>query len=455
MMTARRLEVLIVDDDPAIRRQLRGVLEDEGHAVSDADSGERALEAVEESRFDVILLDLQMPGLHGLDVLACLRERTPETAVIVVTGESTLENALRAGQRGAFDFIVKPPDPAHLLAQVLHASRVTGIRGRTGSGDSRAPAPDAQDTLGILGASLAIATLRDHLRRIAPANGRVLITGENGVGKELVAAAIHALSRRADGPFVKLNCAAIPRDLVESELFGHERGAFTGAVQPRKGRFELADGGTLFLDEIGDLSADSQAKLLRTLETGEYERVGGARAQRADVRVVSATNKDLAQAIEAGEFREDLFHRLKVFPVHVPPLRERRGDVALLAAHFLAEFGRAEERPPATLSAEALRLLEEYHWPGNVRELRNLMERAAVLCEGAEVRAEDLAGWLEAAPGGDRGMGLRAEVEKREADAIRRALEQADGNVTQAAAGLGIDRTNLHRKMRKYGIDRR
>jgi DNA-binding NtrC family response regulator len=453
MSTTRRLEVLIVDDDPAIRRQLRGVLEDEGHAANEADTGERALEMIEEKRFDVILLDLQMPGLHGLDALVCMRERAPGTAVIVVTGESTLDNALRAGQRGAFDFIVKPPDPEHLLAQVLQAARVTGIRGRTGA--DAPPRPAAADTLGILGESTAIVTLRDHLRRVGPANGRVLITGENGVGKELVAAAIHALSKRSDGPFVKLNCAAIPKDLVESELFGHERGAFTGAVQPRKGRFELADGGTLFLDEIGDLSADSQAKLLRTLETGEYERVGGARVQRADVRVVSATNKDLARAIEAGEFREDLYHRLKVFPVHLPPLRERRGVVTLLATHFLAEFGRAEERPPATLSAEAARLLEEYHWPGNVRELRNLMERAAVLCEGDEVRAEDLAGWLETDPGADRGVGLRAEVEKREADAIRRALEQADGNVTQAAAGLGIDRTNLHRKMRKYGIDRR
>jgi DNA-binding NtrC family response regulator len=290
---------------------------------------------------------------------------------------------------------------------------------------------------------------------MGPAQSRVLITGENGAGKELVAHALHALSRRAGGPFVKLNCAAIPKDLVESELFGHEKGAFTGALQARAGRLELADGGTLFLDEIGDLSLESQAKLLRAIETGEFERVGGTRTIRVDARIVSATNKDLGAAMEKGDFREDLYYRLNVLRIHVPPLRERRSDVPPMAARFLAAFRDAEGRPPLALSDEAAALLEEYPWPGNVRELRNVMERAAVLCEGGEVRAGDLAAWLESPGGGDRGVGLRAEVERREADAIRKALEQADWNVTQAAAGLGIDRTNLHRKMRKYGIERR
>ncbi len=451
MSDSRRLDVLIVDDDPAIRRQLRGVLEDEGHEVAEADGGDRALELLDERRFDAVLLDLQMPGMHGLDLLVRIRECAPDTAILVVTGASTLEHALKAGQRGAFDFIEKPPDPTYLLSALQQAGEVT--RGRRAEGAARR-APTADD-LGILGASTAIEALREHVRRVAPAQGRVLITGENGSGKELVAHAIHALSKRASGPFVKLNCAAIPKDLVESELFGHERGAFTGALQARKGRFELADGGTLFLDEIGDLSPDAQAKLLRTLESGEFERVGGTSTQRSDVRVVSATNKELAQAIENEEFREDLFYRLNVLPVHVVPLRERRGDAALLAQHFLAAFRAAEGRPPITLSAEASGLLEEYHWPGNVRELRNLMERAAVMCDGAEVRAEDLTGWLEPVPSGDRAVGLRAEVDRRAADAIRRALEQADWNVTQAAAGLGIDRTNLHRKMRKFGIERR
>jgi DNA-binding NtrC family response regulator len=450
MSDGRRLDVLIVDDDPAIRRMMRGVLEDEGHAVVEAEDGERALEALAGQRVDVVLLDLNMPGLPGLEALTRIRETAPDTAVLVVTGESTIENALKAGQRGAFDFIVKPPDPEILLGTIAEAAQVTRGRRRLPEG----PAP-ADDDLGILGASPAVRALREQVRRVAPAQGRVLITGENGAGKELVALAIHALSKRAGGPFVKLNCAAIPKDLVESELFGHERGAFTGALQARAGRLERADGGTLFLDEIGDLSLESQAKLLRALETGEFERVGGTRTLQVDARVVSATNKDLAQAIESGAFREDLFYRLNVLPIHVPPLRERRGDPSLLAARFLAAFREVEGREPIPLSEEALRLIEDYHWPGNVRELKNLMERAAVLCEGSEVRGADLAPWLEAAPSGERGVGLRAEVERREADTIRRALEQADWNVTQAAAGLGIDRTNLHRKMRKYGIERR
>jgi DNA-binding NtrC family response regulator len=451
MNAEARLDVLIVDDDPAIRRQLRGVLEDEGHSVAEADGGDRALETLAERRFHVVLLDLQMPGLHGLDALERIREEAPDVAVIVVTGESTLDYALKAGQRGAFDFVVKPPDPEYLLDAIRQAAAVT--RSRRGAVAPAARTTD--DDLGMLGDSPAMRTLREQVRRVGPAQGRVLITGENGAGKELVAHAIHALSKRADGPFNKLNCAALPKDLVESELFGHEKGSFTGALQARAGRLELADRGTLFLDEIGDLSLEAQAKLLRALETGEFERVGGSRTLHVDVRVVAATNRDLAQAIEAGDFRQDLFYRLNVLPVHVPPLRERPTDVGPLARHFLERSRAAEERSPITLSAEAVTLLEGYHWPGNVRELRNLMERAAVLCEGPDVRPEDLVTWLESPASGDRASGLRAEVERREADAIRRALEQADWNVTQAAAGLGIDRTNLHRKMRKHGIERR
>jgi two-component system nitrogen regulation response regulator NtrX len=283
----------------------------------------------------------------------------------------------------------------------------------------------------------------------------VLITGENGSGKELVAHAIHMMSRRAEGPFIKLNCAAIPKDLVESELFGHEKGAFTGAVQSKKGRLELADGGTLFLDEIGDLSLEAQSKLLRAIETGEVERVGGTRTQTCDVRFVAATNKDLAAAIERGDFRQDLYYRLDVLPLHVPPLRERQSDVPLLAGHFLAQCCAAEGRAPKRIADETMALLEDYHWPGNVRELRNVMERATVLVPGDEIRPEDVAAWLAPPPAGEDPGGLRGEIERREADAIRKALESANWNVTQAASGLGIDRTNLHRKMRKYGIARR
>jgi two-component system nitrogen regulation response regulator NtrX len=444
---------LVVDDDDAIRETLRRVLEHAGHRVAESETGERALTQLEAEPADVVLLDLGMPGMGGLEALERIRDRAPLTAVIVITGEATVQNAHRAGQRGAFDFIEKPPDRDHLLELVAEAARVTRLRRADVPATSKQLVQDSD--LGIIGRSSAIDALRDAIARIGPSQGRALITGENGSGKELVAHALHALSRRASGPFVKMNCAAIPKDLVESELFGHERGAFTGAAQSKKGRFELAHEGTLFLDEIGDLSAEAQAKLLRAIETGDFERVGGTQTLHVDVRVIAATNKNLSEAIETGDFREDLFYRLNVLPLHVPPLRERGADIALLASHFLAHFCQVEGKPAKTLSDEARALLEDYPWPGNVRELRNLMERAAVLVPGAVVGVEDLSPWLEGGPPRGDSVGLRGEIERREADAIRRALEGANWNVTQAAAGLGIDRTNLHRKMRKYGIARR
>ncbi len=442
-----RLEVLVVDDDAATRDSLRRVLEHAGHSVREAADGDQAIAFLDGNRVDAVLLDLNMPGLGGLDVLVRIREIAPDTGVIVVSGEASIANAVQAGQRGAYDFVEKPPDRERLLDVLAEAAQVTRLR-------RSAPELPRSD-LGILGKSPAVDKLVESIRRIAPSQGRVLILGENGSGKELVAQAIHKLSKRASGPFIKLNCAAIPKDLVESELFGHERGAFTGALQARRGRFELANQGSLFLDEIGDLSLDAQAKLLRAIETGEVERVGGSRTEHYDVRVIAATNKDLADGIEAGEFRQDLYYRLNVLPIQVPPLRERPSDVPLLCAHFLAAFCAAEGAPGKQLGDEAMAILEGYHWPGNVRELRNLMERAAILVEGPIVRAEDLAPWLEAGTAREDGVGLRGEIERREAEAIRKALESAAWNVTQAAAGLGIDRTNLHRKMRKYGIARR
>ena len=446
-MSARpRLEVLLVDDDARIRRTLRGVLEDEGHAVAEAAGGAQALEALEGRSFDAVLLDVNMPGMSGLDALVTIRELAPSTGVIMVSGEGTIATAVQALKRGAFDFIEKPVDPEHLLRVLAQAAQLTELR-------RSSPAAPA-DHLGILGQSPGVLALIADIRRIAGSQAKVLITGENGVGKDLVAQAVHRLSKRADKPFVKLNCAAIPKDLVESELFGHEKGAFTGALQRKVGRLERADHGTLFLDEIGDLSAESQAKLLRALETGEVDRIGATDTITVDVRILSATNKDLAEAMETGEFRRDLFYRLNGVPLHVPPLRERRPDIPILARHFLEQACAAEATPAKRLTPEALTVLEEYRWPGNVREMKNLMERAAILVEGPEVRAEDLAAWLESAPTPESAAGLRGEIERRESDAIRRALEQAGWNVTQAASGLGIDRTNLHRKMRKYGIAR-
>ena len=458
MSNRERYAVLTVDDDAAIRRMLRAVLTDEGHETGEAATAAEAYAALEQRRYDAVLLDLTMPGEHGLDALVRIREQAPDTAVIVVSGESTLENALRAGQRGAFDFVAKPiRDPDHLLELLHEAVRVTRLR-RGAEARESARTPDTTreaGDLGILGRSPAIERLREQIRRVAPAQGRVLVTGENGAGKELAAAAIHALSKRASGPFVKLNCAAIPKDLLESELFGYEKGAFTGAVATKKGRLELADGGTLFLDEIGDLALDAQAKLLRVLETGEIERVGGTRTASVDVRLIAATNKDLPAAVRDGTFREDLWFRLNVLPLHVPPLRERRADIVMLAEHFLALFAAAEGRAPLALADDARALLEDYHWPGNVREMRNLMERAVVLVPGDTVTAADLDAWLESPPEESAEAGLKGSVARSEIESIRRALDAADWNVTQAAAGLGIDRTNLHRKMRKYGITRR
>jgi DNA-binding NtrC family response regulator len=455
MSARRRLSILFVDDEADIRAAVGGLLKDEGHEVTEAEDARTALAALEERRFDVVLLDIRMPGMTGLDALPLIREAAPGTGVVMLSGEGTVANAVQSLKRGAFDFIEKPvPDPDdptrldHLLDALAQAAQITELR--------RSPAAlaAASPESSILGHGPAIAALLADLRRIAPSNGRVLITGENGVGKDLVAEVIHKLSRRADRPFVKLNCAALPRDLVESELFGHEKGAFTGAVQRKAGRLERANTGTLFLDEVGDLSLDSQAKLLRAIETGEVDRVGGTDSFHVDVRILAATNKDIGAAMEKGEFRQDLYYRLNALPLHVPPLRERRSDVSLLARHFLSLFCQAEGKPVKQLGPEAIEVLEEYRWPGNVRELRNLMERAAILVDGPEVRVEDLAPWLDSGPVSDDTVGLRGEIERREADAIRRALESAGGNVTQAAAGLGIDRTNLHRKMRKYGISR-
>ena len=455
MSTGERLDVLVVDDDPNIRTSLRHLLEFAGHAVSESESGERALEMLEHAPAEVVLLDLDMPGMNGLDALVRIRQLAPETAVLIVTGQATARNAFLAAKREAYYFIEKPPDRDYLLDAVAKAGRVTRLRRAVTVAPAPAPVAEPASDIGILGRSAAIEALRGQIVLIGPSQGRVLITGENGSGKELVAHAIHALSKRAAGPFVKMNCAAIPKELVESELFGFERGAFTGAAQQKKGWLELAHAGTLFLDEIGDLSLEAQAKLLRAIETGEAERLGGTRTIQFDVRIVAATNKDLAIQIDSGDFRQDLYYSLNVLPVHVPPLRERVSDIAPLAEHFLGQFCRAESKPPKSLAPETRTLLEEYHWPGNVRELRNLMERVTVLVEGDVVEVADVERWLEAAQAPAEAVGLRGEVERREAEAIRRALDAASWNVTQAAAGLGIDRTNLHRKMRKYGITRR
>ena len=446
-MRSRRLEVLLVDDDARIRRALRGVLEDEGHSVDEAPDGARALSVLGDRTFDAVLLDVNMPGMSGLDALVSIREMAPQTGVIMVSGEGTVATAVQALKRGAFDFIEKPVDPEHLLRVLAQAAQLTELRRASPAGAGGEPEGD----LGLIGSSPAMTALLADIRRVAPSQAKVLITGENGAGKDLVAEAIHRLSHRAGKPFVKVNCAAIPRDLVESELFGHEKGAFTGALQRKVGRLERADQGTLFLDEIGDLSAESQAKLLRALETGEVDRIGATDTIRVDVRVLAATNKDLAEAMETGEFRRDLFYRLNGVPLLVPPLRERRADIPALANHFLGRACAAEGKPAKRLTPEALALLEEYRWPGNVRELENVIERALILCDEGVLDPEHLPMGVRLTPqfGHDHesdGLPTLEEVERRY---IRRVLEECKGHRHKAAAILGISERNLYRKLKE------
>jgi two-component system nitrogen regulation response regulator NtrX len=463
-MSDSTLRILVVDDEPGIREMFSQLLELEGHRVETAPTGEKALAVMSEKPFDVAFLDLNLgAGMSGMDVLKQARAEHGELTVVMISAQGSIAEAVEATKLGAFDFLEKPLERERLSLLLRHLSERAGLKR-----SARAHAIGVEGAVAMIGRSEGLKKLLKEIERVAPTQGKVLITGENGSGKDLVARAIHLGSRRADGPFVKLNCAAIPKDLVESELFGYEKGAFTGAVQMKKGKLEMADGGTLFLDEIGDLSIEAQAKLLRAIETGELERVGGTKTSQVDVRIVSATHKDLAAGVRGGTFREDLYFRLNVLPVHVPPLRERKDDVRPLAEHFVHEFAEAEGLGGKLLDDGAIELLEGYAWPGNVRELRNLMERAVILVPGPLIRASDLADWLvpvtrapataaadDDADDADEGSAtLREEIERREAGTILRVLEEVRWNVTQAAAQLGVDRTNLHRKMRKYGIRR-
>ncbi len=445
--------ILIIDDEPNIRRMLGSLLRAEGYEVREAESGAAGVAAVREAEPDVALMDLVMPGRTGLETLPDLLAAAPGMPVVMMSGRATLSDAVQATKLGAFHFLEKPLTPEAVLLTLRSALELRrarelnrALREELGAGEE------------MVGGSAAMAAIRELIERVARTDARVLITGESGTGKELVAAAIHRLSARAAGPFIRVNCAAIPRDLVESELFGHEKGAFTGATERRRGRFELADGGTLLLDEVGDLSMEAQAKLLRVLETGEFERVGGSEAIRVDVRIVSATHRDLRAESAAGHFREDLFFRLHVIPIHLPPLRERTGDVPGLVEHFLARHRtRVALRPPRLLPA-ALEALARHAWPGNVRELANIVERVVILHAGAEVGATEiralLAGPPDAGNRGDEAGSLSDRLDAHERELIREALREAAGNVAEAARRLRTDRANLYRRMRRLGLDR-
>ncbi len=442
--------ILVVDDEPNIRKLLAGVLEDEGYRVVGAADAVAARAALAAEAADLLLLDVLLPGTDGLAFLAELAATPAPPPVIMMSGHGTIQTALDAVRLGALDFIEKPLQPARLLVAIASALERQRLR------EENAGLKAALGATGeILGASPAMRALRELVARGAASEARVLITGENGTGKELVARALHAGSLRRQAPFVSVNCAAIPGELLESELFGHEKGAFTGALQRRRGKFERAQGGTLLLDEIGDLAASTQAKLLRVLEEGELERLGGEGAVRLDVRVLASTNRDLDALMAAGAFRQDLYHRLKVLPIRVPSLREHAEDVPELAAHFLAQFcdryGRARKR----LEPAALAALTAHAWPGNVRELRNLMERLVIMVDADSVGAAALQGLLggeAGAPAAAAGGSLAARLEACERETIAAALRAAGGNVAAAARALGVDRANLHRRLQRLGL---
>jgi len=446
--------VLIIDDDRNLRRMLRSLLAEDGHGVDEAEGGEEGLARAATGEPDVILLDLVMPpGPDGLAVLERLRAAQPDAVVIMMSGKATVPDAVRATRLGAFQFLEKPLSPEGVLSTVRAAVDLAGLRAENRA--LRAAVPPADD---IVGDAPAMREIRSLIARVAPTPARVLITGESGTGKELVARAIHRESPRGARPMVSVNCAAIPRDLVESELFGHERGAFTGATQRRRGRFELADGSTLFLDEIGDLPAGAQAKLLRVLEEGMVERVGGEHPKPVDVRVIAATNRNLAVEAAAGAFREDLFFRLDVFPIRVPPLRERLDDLPALVAHLARAAGARCARPPLPFDRDAMRRLRAHAWPGNVRELANAVERLTILCAGPTVTAADVDAVLGAAPPRvpepAPDAGLAASLDDYERRLIARALDAAAGSVAEAARQLDTDRANLYRRMRRLGLRR-
>src|ERR687892_909125 len=378
--------ILIVDDEPGVRSALGGVLRDEGYDVDAVDSGEACLDRLARQSYDVVVLDIWLPGMDGLATLARMRERQIDVQVVIISGHGNIESAVRAIKMGAFDFVEKPLSLEKTVLVVRNALRQRRLEAENQALRAKV---DAQHTM--IGESYAMVQLREQVAMAAPTNGRVLIFGENGTGKELVARNIHGLSRRRSGPFVEVNCAAIPEELIESELFGHVRGAFTGAVADRRGKFELADGGTIFLDEIGDMSLKTQAKVLRVLQEQTMDAVGGTIRIKVDARVLAATNKDLQSEIRAGRFREDLYFRLNVIPIFVPPLRDRRDDIALLADHFMAEFAREYGRRPKRLDTGAATGLRSYRWPGNVRELRNVIERLMIMVPGDTITLTDLA----------------------------------------------------------------
>ena len=450
----RRGRVLVVDDEPGIRLSLEGVLGDDGYDVRAVGTGEACLSALREQVFDVVLLDVWLPGIDGMETLTQIQglPQPDRPVVVMISGHGTIETAVRATKLGAFDFVEKPLTVEKVSVLVKNAAEHRRLQRQVEQlGDG-----EASRTV-IIGDSVPMKALRQQLSLMAATNGRVLVYGESGTGKELVALAIHRMSPRCNEPFVEVNCAAIPEDLIESELFGHRKGSFAGAVEDKVGKLRKADGGTLFLDEVGDMSLKTQAKVLRALEEQRFEPVGAHEFVRVDVRIVAATNKNLEDEISRGNFREDLFYRLNVIPFYVPPLRERVEDVPLLAEHFLQEFAQLYGRKPKELTQDAYRVLREYPWPGNVRELKNLMERIVILHPQVRIEARHIPLPLSRKANAqdrpaERFASLQEVREAAERDYIFRKLDECQGNVTRAAEALGLERSHLYRKMKTLGI---
>jgi len=453
------LKILIIDDEPNIGTSLSGFLEDIGHQAKTCYDGVSGLQKATEEYFDLIFLDVKLPGKDGLQVLEQLKKAKPDQKVIMISGHADLEIAVKATKLGAYNFLEKPLNPDKVILEVKNIQNHQDMLKEVAS-LKKLVAFDYQ----MVGTSPAMEKLRQEIERAAPSEGRILIYGENGTGKELVAHEIHQKSQRKHKPFVKVNCAAIPKELIESELFGHEKGAFTGAVKKKTGMFEEADQGTLLLDEVSDLSLESQAKLLRVLQENEFMRVGGTEPIQFDIRIISATNKELANEIQCGNFREDLFFRLNVVPIRVPSLKERKEDVPLLARHFLSTYCLKNGKRPVGISDQALEPMLNYHWPGNVRELKNFIERLVIMTDSDEIGIKEVlsvfpdsfarqytsAQYFIQAP--SSGTSFRERIEKFELNLLKQEFERAGGNVSQMATNLKTDRPNLHRKLKKYGI---
>lgn len=459
-------KVLIVDDESSIRASLSGALQDESYEVMTAGSGEEGLGYCINGNFDAVLLDVWMPGIDGLETLRRIKESDPDQIVIIMSGHGNVETAVKATKLGAYDFVEKPLSLERLLVTLRNAFQFREV-----NRENIRLKSEVSKTTSMVGSSPRMAKLKEQIETVAPLNSWILITGENGTGKELVARSVHFGSKRSENPFVAVNCAAIPEELIESELFGHEKGAFTGATQLKRGKFDIANGGTLFLDEIGDMSLKTQAKVLRILQEQKFERVGGNHTIEVDVRVVAATNKNLQESIRENKFREDLYYRLAVIPLVVPPLRERAEDIPSLLKYYLDIFANEQSREPKNFSEDTAQMLKHYPWPGNVRELKNLVERLSIMTKGNSIGPEDLpAEILEAVAQGpastsnttngvgsseskdDLGGGLKEAKNQFEKDFIVRKLKENDWNISRTANELGIERAHLHRKIKAFKI---